>query len=65
MKEEKAMGWVMKVQHKTFPQYSFKVENPAYVPRVGERIAFELNPYPTVTNVGYDYEKKEIIVLVN
>jgi hypothetical protein len=40
------------------------IENPPFVPRKGDRIAWFYDPPPTVTDVFIDYEKQEILVAV-
>ena len=34
-----------------------KIHNPVFIPRVGEHVKWDYEPYPTVLSIIYDYDE--------
>jgi len=41
-----------------------EIDNPKFVPRVGERVVIWYSPTPTVQAVVYDYSENKVIIVV-
>ena len=59
-------GWTLAINYKRAPDEFITIENPDFIPRIGEKIITKFNSAPyTVIMVGYDYEKKLIGVSID
>jgi hypothetical protein len=54
----------LKIVNMSFPHASETIENPQFIPRMGERIETDYNPAPTVTSVVHCYHSDTVIVTV-
>jgi hypothetical protein len=57
-----ANGWKMLVDDGM--GHTKLVQNPDFVPHLGERVAMGYQPSPKVLAIGYDYEQKVIAIQV-
>lgn len=47
------------------PKFSKSYINPAFIPRVGDKIMdWFYEPYPTVKFVAFNFEKHEVLVMI-
>jgi hypothetical protein len=42
-----------------------EIENPEFIPRIGEKIKSNYEPSPTVKEVIYKFEEDEIIIIIS
>lgn len=60
-----ANGWKMYLvdtYHRDVPQEGKIINDPDYIPHIGERVNMGYSPHPTVNAVTYSYEEKVICV---
>lgn len=56
--------FTLHVVNQKFPQYSFSIKDPKFIPREGEHVVSHYTPPPVVIDVIYDYLQSRVVVTV-